>query len=53
VFSKLQGKNPRLLLSQAIMDSKHREIPGIKKMIEGGKPLKPMVSAGEQADILI
>lgn len=53
VFNKLQGKNPRILLSQALMDSKHREIPGLRKMVEGGKPLKALVSPGEQADILI
>jgi DNA-dependent protein kinase catalytic subunit len=53
VQSKLQGKNPRMLLAYAINESKHREVPGLKKIIEGNKPLKSHVSAAEQVELLI
>ena len=53
VQNKLHGRNPRLLLSQALGDSKHKDVPGLRKMVEGNKQLKPLVSATEQVELLI
>lgn len=51
---KLQGYNPRYLLSEALGESKHKNIPSLKKVVEGSVPLKTTVlSASEQVDVLI
>lgn len=50
----MQGYNPRLLLSEALAESRHKSIPTLKKVVEGNAPLKTItLSASEQVDVLI